>query len=104
MGALHGRVEVGEKQVAKSGEILFAIEMLKSVLASGSTKRSESRARVVDELYSGHKILQGARAIEKTVLAIEDQLRDASDRGGEHWLAANHGFHQDQRDTFTAAG
>src|ERR1700674_3018855 len=96
--------DVHKKEIAEGCQVLVAIEMLKHVLASRPAKWAESGFRLMDQLYSRHKVFRRTRAIEKTILPVQQQFRDAGDRGCQHGPAVRHGFHQDQRNTLAAAG
>src|SRR6266705_1664585 len=73
------------------------------MLTCRTTKWAECGLRAMDEFYSLHEVFQRTWAIEKTVLTIQHEFRNASDRRCKHWPAACHGFHEDQRDTLAAA-
>ena len=77
--------------------------MLQHVLAGCLRERGQRGFAAVDQFYSRHEVFQRTGVIEEAVLAVQDKFRNASDRGGKHGLAANHGFHQHQRNTLAAA-
>ena len=58
---------------------------------------------VPDEFDALDKVLQRSHLIEKTGLAIHDQLRNAGDVGREHWCSARHSLHQDDGNALTPA-
>src|SRR5919109_871693 len=64
----------------------------------------KSVQRVPDEFDALDKVLQRSRLIEKTGLAIHDQLRNAGDVGREYRYSARHSFHQGDWNALTPAG